>query len=102
VEATGDALVAGGDLSAPLERYRARHKRELGLHQFMINDYASGRALNPIERLLFSAATKDEKLAHHVHSFAARVISPLRLPAPAKLARAVWVNLTRKDGVLQI
>lgn len=102
VEATGDALAAGGDLAAALERYRTRHKKELGLHQFMINDYATGRALNPIERLLFSAATKDEQLAHHVHSFAARVISPLRLPSPAKLVRAVWVNLTRKDGVQRI
>jgi hypothetical protein len=44
--------------------------------------------------------TKDEKLAHHVHSFAARVISPLRLPAPAKLARAVWVNLSASAGSL--
>jgi 2-polyprenyl-6-methoxyphenol hydroxylase-like FAD-dependent oxidoreductase len=102
VDSTGDDLARRGKLAAALERYRVRHKKALGLHQFMINDYATGRLFNPIERLMFSAATKDQKLAHHLHAYAARVISPLRLQSPPKLARAAWVNLIRKEGLQRI
>jgi hypothetical protein len=62
-------------------------------------DYATGRDLNPIERLMFSAAARDSAAAAHVHAFGTRSIGPARFLAPPALARAAWVNArTRRAG----
>jgi hypothetical protein len=44
---------------------------------------------------MFSAATRDERLAAHVDAFAARLIGPSEFLSPAALARAVRKNLAR-------
>ena len=48
--------------------------------------------MNPIERLLFSAAANDARTAALLHRYMQRSISPSRLLAPSTLARAAWVN----------
>jgi hypothetical protein len=65
----------------------------------MTCDYATGRDLNPLERLMFSAAARDRAAAAHVHAFGTPSIGPARFLAPPALARAAWVNArTRRAG----
>src|SRR6202040_3517167 len=49
-------LLAGTDVDAGLERYRRRHRRFLRGHHLMMSDYASGRRMNPMERMIHRAA----------------------------------------------
>ena len=57
-----------------------------------MNDFATARKLNPMERLIFSAAARDARLARHVEAFGTRQIGPGRFLAPPVLARAAAVN----------
>ncbi len=67
-DSVAPALAAPGraegaeSLEQGLERYRRRHTRALRGHSFLIHDYAGGRKLSPVERLLFSAGVHDERL----------------------------------------
>ena len=47
----------------------------------------------PPERLMFSAAVNDPRIADHVDAFAAHLMGPRRFLAPAAIARAVRANL---------
>jgi 2-polyprenyl-6-methoxyphenol hydroxylase-like FAD-dependent oxidoreductase len=79
VEDTALAL-ADGDTRAiakGLARYQRRHRKELRGHQVLIADFARVRDLNPPERLMFSAASRDARMAEHVDAFASRLI-PVR------------------------
>ncbi len=83
------ALRGEGSLEAGLRRYRRRHARRLRGHAFMINDYATGRRLSAPERLIFSAATRDRRVAAAFEAFGAWQIGPARMLAtcvPAALA----------------
>jgi menaquinone-9 beta-reductase len=93
VECTAPALAAGGDLDAALDQYRKRHRARLAAHEFLISDFATARPFNPIEKLLFSAATRDRGIAQHVLLFAGRQISVFQFLSPGALLRAMWVNL---------
>lgn len=86
------ALQGGESLEQGLEKYRRRHKRELGMHAFLIHDYATGRRLNPSERLMFAAAARDPKAATILDEFATRKIRPQEA-LPRALSRAVAVNV---------
>src|SRR5205085_3336612 len=59
VDETAEALVTGGDLDRGLTRYRRAFRRRLGLHHFVIAEYASGRKTIPPERAFFGAAAQD-------------------------------------------
>ena len=87
VDETGDALVAGGDLDAALERYRRVHRKRLGPHHFLIADLASGRPANPLERRLYRAAVDDDVVFHAFEGIGSRRRSPATLFAPRTLAR---------------
>jgi flavin-dependent dehydrogenase len=78
-------------LERGLRRYRRRHARGLRGHTTMILGYSSGRKLNPGERLLFSAATRDERVAAIFEAFGSRNIGPVRMLASAA-PRAALVN----------
>jgi flavin-dependent dehydrogenase len=95
-ESTGDAVTGRGDLAAALTAYRRRHRKALGGHQHLAADYARSRPFNPFERLMFSAAARDEAMARHMHMFASRLIGPLRFLNPVALARASAVNLRHR------
>jgi flavin-dependent dehydrogenase len=88
-----DAVTGYADLTAALAAYRRRHRRGLRGHQHLAADYARSRPFNPFERLMFSAAARDEAMARHMHLFASRLIGPLRFLNPVALARASAVNL---------
>lgn len=95
------ALRRGEPLERGLARYRRRHARQLRGHAFMIHDYASGRRFNPGERILFSAASRDAKVAAAFDEYGTRRIGPARMLAKA-VPRAVAVNarhaLARRGG----
>jgi len=67
----GDAVLNGG-LDDALKRYRARHHAELGPHQALIAEGSKARPPSNTERMLLSAAAKDERLAERFHLYASR------------------------------
>jgi menaquinone-9 beta-reductase len=95
-EETAAALVGGGDLQAALDRYRRRHRSRLRGHHFLSSDYAGGRRLNPMERLIFSAAARDPAMADHMEAFGTRNIPVRAFLSPRALGRAGVVNLRHR------
>jgi 2-polyprenyl-6-methoxyphenol hydroxylase-like FAD-dependent oxidoreductase len=90
-DSVAPALMGAESLEQGLERYRRRHARGLRGHTATILDYSSGRKLNPGERMIFSAATRDERLARTFEAFGSRNIGPLRA-MPAMIPRAMFVH----------
>jgi flavin-dependent dehydrogenase len=78
-------------LADGLERYRRRHRRELRGHAFLIHDYATGRRLQPGERMLFAAAARDRRVAARFDELGTRRAKPGRTLARA-MPRAIAVN----------
>jgi flavin-dependent dehydrogenase len=91
VDSIRPALQGTESLEQGLERYRRRHGRELGGHAFFIHDYATGRRMNPAERLMFAAAARDPEAAVMFERFGTRQIKPQQF-LPRMLPRAVAVN----------
>jgi 2-polyprenyl-6-methoxyphenol hydroxylase-like FAD-dependent oxidoreductase len=85
------ALRGEEELQAGLTRYRRQHRRGLRGHAAIINEYASGRKMRPGERLIFSAAARDPKLAMAFEAFGTRSIGPARFFATA-MPRSIAVN----------
>ncbi len=96
-DAVAPALAGNESLARGLKRYRRRHARQLRGHAFLIHDYATGRRFNPAERLLFSAAARDEEAGIVVDKFATRQIGPGRMFAGV-LPRAIVVSARRAFG----
>lgn len=94
------APALGGEepLFSGLRRFRRRHRRALLGHFLVTSDAARAKPLTPPERLMFSAATRDPRLAAHVEAFAARLIGPRRLLAPWAIARAARVDLRARGS----
>jgi flavin-dependent dehydrogenase len=90
-DCVGPALREEEGLETGLKRYKRRHARGLGGHAFLINDYATGRRMSPVERLIFSASARDEKCAGLFETFGTRTIGPERA-FPRMLPRALAVN----------
>jgi menaquinone-9 beta-reductase len=90
-DSVAPALRGGEPLEDGLERYRRRHRRELRGHAFLIHDYATGRRLQPGERMLFAAAARDPKVAAVFDEMGTRRIKPGRMFARA-MPRAIAVN----------
>lgn len=89
-DAVAPALGGAEPLEAGLSRYRRRHARRLGAHALLMVDYARGRRFNASERLLFSAAVHDERVAAMFDAFGTRQIGPERaFPRMLPLALAV-------------
>jgi 2-polyprenyl-6-methoxyphenol hydroxylase-like FAD-dependent oxidoreductase len=75
------ALNGAESMDKGLKRYRRRHARGLGGHTRTILDYATGRRLNGGEKLLFSAASYDERTGRVFEAFGSRNIGPVRMLA---------------------
>lgn len=87
VDETAAAARGEEDLDAALERYRRTHRRRLGPHHFLIADIASARRANALERRLYRAAARDERVLRAFEQIGARRRSPATLFRPATLAR---------------
>ncbi len=82
-DSVGAALaqpVGAGEQSA-LARYRRKHRRALGGHALLMDDFSKGRSLTPLERLLFGTATYDRGVARVMEAFGTRNIGPARMLA---------------------
>jgi 2-polyprenyl-6-methoxyphenol hydroxylase-like FAD-dependent oxidoreductase len=95
-DAVSGPLVDGTPLDTGLDRYRRRFRRGLAGHAFMIRDYARGRRMSPIERLLFSSAVHDRRAAEVLSRFGARMAGPQTLLSPALAARIPVAQLRRR------
>lgn len=93
----GPALRGEEPLDRGLARYRRRHRRELRGHAFLINDYATGRRLGLMERVLFAAAARDPKVAAGFDALGTRRKKPGRVLATVA-PRAVAVNARHAIG----
>jgi flavin-dependent dehydrogenase len=80
------------DLDRRLSAYTKRHRSALAGHQFLIDDFSTGRPFNLLERLTFSAAARDPVCADIFSAFGSRFIGVVRFLRPDALARAIWVN----------
>jgi len=80
-----------------LRRYRKRHRRQLGMHAFLIHDSATGRKLNPTERLMMSTAARDPETAALFEAFGTRRITPRQMLAPIA-RRIAAANFRRLVG----
>ncbi|HEU4979118.1 MAG TPA: NAD(P)/FAD-dependent oxidoreductase [Solirubrobacteraceae bacterium] len=92
-DAVAPALRGEEPLERGLRRYRREHRRRLRGHAFLIHDYATGRKLSPVERLLFSAASRDQRLADRMSLFGIRAAPARTIMSPALLARAAAVDV---------
>lgn len=77
-DAVAPALAGAESLDAGLARYRRRHARGLSGHAALMLDYASGRRFNPGERMIFSAAARDDRVAAVFERFGTRQVGPAR------------------------
>jgi flavin-dependent dehydrogenase len=75
-ESVVPALHGEERIGRALRRYRRRHARELRGHAFLINDYATGRRMNPGERMVFAGAARDPKIAVDFDAFGTRRVKP--------------------------
>lgn len=101
VECTAGHLSSGGELGKAVDGYRKVVRKQILAHYLMTSEYSLNRRYNPAEKLLFSAAAKDPKLANVIHDFGGRVIPVSKLVSPATMGRAALVNLrSRPDKEL--
>jgi flavin-dependent dehydrogenase len=100
-ESVAPALQGAEPLERGLKRYRRRHRKGLRGHAYFINEYATGRRMQPGEKALFAAAARDPKLATVFDEFGTRRIGPAKMFART-LPRAMMVNakyaLSHRDG----
>ncbi len=96
VQKTAAPLREGGDVDLALRSYRRKHRREMLAHAYIGDSYSTGRRFNPIERLMYSAATRDATMARHAHDFARCLIGAGRFLSPAAIGRALWVNTAHR------
>jgi 2-polyprenyl-6-methoxyphenol hydroxylase-like FAD-dependent oxidoreductase len=90
-DAITPALLRGEALDDGLAAYRKRYAKGLNGHARMMVAYATGRRLTAGEKLLFSATTRDAKLAERFDAFGSRRIGPGQMLATT-LPRAMAVN----------
>ena len=97
MEQTAPAFGAGKHvlkvLDQGLERYRKQHRSRTRWHFAHISSFAQVRPHNLLERLVFSAATRDTRIANRVMSYFGRTVGPSHLITPTALGRAALVNL---------
>jgi flavin-dependent dehydrogenase len=90
------SLSSPGEVDAALKRYRKRHRHNLAPHHRLIADYSTGRPLNRLEKMLFLAAPRDQRVAFAFHRFANRLDRPERILTPPILVRAARTALAAR------
>ena len=93
-EATVPALLSHGDIADALGSYAQRHRRQLAGHEFVLMDFSKRYHFSVIERLMFSAAAKDDATMRHLTRFGTRISGLGEFLSARALLRAAWVNLT--------
>src|SRR2546421_8648365 len=95
-ESVGPALSGGPhEVDAGLERYRTRHRAGLAAHEKFTSEYSTARRFNPMEKMLFRGAARDEVLAQRMALMGERWIPPQKMLTPGLIARMIRVNVSR-------
>jgi 2-polyprenyl-6-methoxyphenol hydroxylase-like FAD-dependent oxidoreductase len=94
-DSVAPALLGDVPLERALAAYR-RRRRPLVRHAYFINDLATGRRLNPGERLLFAGAARDEEVATQIDRLGMRLIEPQTIAAA--VPRALVANARQALG----
>jgi menaquinone-9 beta-reductase len=95
-ESVGPSLSGGAEeVDAGLERYRKRHRAGLAAHEKFTSEYSTARHFNPMEKLLFRGAARDQVLAQRMMLMGERWIPPQKMLTPALIGRMIRVNLSR-------
>jgi flavin-dependent dehydrogenase len=97
-DAVEGSLAGGQQLDEGLERYRRRHRAGLAAHEKFTSAYSTGRRFNPMEKLIYRAAARDQAVASQMGLMGERWISPTQMLNPKLLGRVVRVNL-RRGGI---
>jgi menaquinone-9 beta-reductase len=95
VAETAESLGDPDRLDDALEQYRRVHRKRLLAHFLITSDIASGRAITPVERVLFRAAKRDATVRGAIEQVGSRWRSPTSLLAPRLLARIVRQGTAR-------
>ncbi len=90
-DSVAPALGGAEPLDKGLDRYRRRHRKQLRGHTLLIHDSATGRRMSPPEKLFFSGAARDPKIATWFDEMGTRRVGPARSMAKA-IPRALMVN----------
>jgi menaquinone-9 beta-reductase len=104
-DSVAPALRGEADLEAGLKRYRRTHARRLNGHAYMIHDYATGRKMQAPERIIFSAAARNARVASIFDAYGTRQIGVARMMATgmplALAANARHAIRQRRGGASQ-
>jgi flavin-dependent dehydrogenase len=94
VDSMSHALLSGipDEYGKSLGAYEWKHRHYLKGHNLYNASFANGRKFWPHERFVFTAATKNEACARHLHRYGARHTGIMRLYSPINFARSVWIN----------
>ncbi len=95
-DALGPALAGSNDdgqIDLALKDYGKEHRRALRGHYLLTSDYATGRRLNALERLLFSGSARDGHAAEDLHAFGSRSVRPNDPQFARLLVRAARAHL---------
>lgn len=95
VSETAKSLISKSGLSSALESYEILHKKKLGGYLYLMEDYATGRTYNVVEKLLYSGAARDRSgvLARALHDFASRNTTVFQFISIRNILRSLWINL---------
>ncbi len=93
-EEAGPALGTEAGLDRALGCYARRHRRELAGHDLACSAYSTGHRFNPVEKLLFRAAARDERVAGRFALYGERWIKPQQLLTPEMLNRVLRANVS--------
>jgi flavin-dependent dehydrogenase len=80
-DSVAPALRGEEALEKGLRRYRRSHSRHLRGHALIIHDYATGRKMQAQERVIFSGAARDPRVAAIFDAFGARQIGATKMIA---------------------
>jgi flavin-dependent dehydrogenase len=80
-DSVAPALRGEEALEKGLRRYRRSHSRHLRGHARIIHDYATGRKMQAQERVIFSGAARDPRVAAIFDAFGARQIGATKMIA---------------------
>jgi menaquinone-9 beta-reductase len=92
-EEVGPALEDEAELDRAVRRYSRRHRKALAGHNRACSAYSNGHRFNPIEKLFFRAAARDDELAGRFALFGERWIKPHQLLTPSTLGLILRANL---------
>lgn len=96
VEATAGALSSGRGIDRAASTFRSRLRRRILGHFLITSDYARARLFNPAEKILFSGAARDPKVAGPFMKLGTRSAPAIGFFSPRLMNRAILANLKHR------